>query len=55
MDKQQAYEALVQLVKEGYGEDFKKVVNKSTWAPKDLSYEMDESGNFKPAEDKEHS
>lgn len=55
MDKQQAYEALVQLVKEGYGEDFKKVVNKSTWAPKDLSYDMDESGNFKPAEDKEHS
>lgn len=54
MTKEQAVDQLIQICKEGKGDEFKKIVDKTTWAPKNLTWEKaDTVGNFKPVgEDK---
>lgn len=55
MDQKEAFNELVQIVKEHKEDDFFKVINKVQWAPKNLSINTDENGNFKPMAEGEMS
>ena len=55
MTQEQAYDELIQIVKEGKAGEFLSTVDKLTMAPKDLSFDVDEHGNYKPVKGKNNS
>ena len=55
MTQEQAYDELVQIVKEGKADEFLNTVDKQVWAPTDLSFDTDENGNYKPVKGRNNS
>ena len=55
MSIDEANNQLIQIVKEGRGDEFIKTIEKVTWAPTDVGFDVDENGNFKQVKDKKTS
>lgn len=55
MDQKEAFNELIEIVKEHKEDDFLRVINKVKWAPDNLSIKTDENGNYKPLEDNDVS
>ena len=55
MSQKEAFNELIEIVKEHKEDDFLKIINKVKWAPDNLSIKTDENGNYKPLEDNDVS